>query len=158
MIVLGIDPGLKQSGWGVLENTQNSRLIYKASGLITTRTSASIPERLAHIFKEVTAILEMYQPHEVAVEEVFVNKNPETSLKLALARGVILCAPSVFGRPVFAYAPNHIKKAVVGHGHAEKQQLAWVLQKILALPEAPVKDASDALAVALCHAHSRIRS
>ena len=153
-LVLGIDPGLRSTGWGVVR-VQGNALQHVASGLITTpSTEPSLARRLHILFEGLSAMLQSQSPHEAAVEEVFVNKNSGSSLKLGLARGVCLLAPATFGLDVKEYTANHVKRAVVGYGHADKTQVALMVQRLLALPVAPVKDSADALAVAICHAHT----
>ena len=153
-LVLGIDPGLRSTGWGVIR-VQGNALQHVASGLITTpSTEPSLARRLHILFEGLSAMLQSQSPHEAAVEEVFVNKNSGSSLKVGLDRGVCLLAPATYGRDVKAYTANHVKRAVVGYGHADKTQVALMVQRLLALPVAPVKDSADALAVAICHAHT----
>lgn len=152
-LILGIDPGLSSTGWGVIEQSPN-KLFYVASGLIQTSAKHSLAQRLAQLFEGLTQVLQDYCPHHVAIEEVFVNKNPESSLKLAMARGVILCAPARLNLSLTSYTANHVKKALVGFGHAEKKQVAWAVQQILKLSLLPQKDAADALGVAICHANT----
>ncbi len=154
MIVLGLDPGLRSTGWGTILIEEN-HLSYQDSGLIQTSDKLPFPERLAHLFQELTKIIHQQNPEEVAVEETFVNKNPESSLKLASARGVVLCAPAVLGLLVVTYAPNYIKKNLLGYGHADKNQVAWAVQEILKLKNPPKKDAADALGLAICHSYAK---
>ncbi len=154
-VILGLDPGLRTTGWGVVVLSRQRGVYCQASGLIRTPDKDPLPKRLAFLFEAITAVIHEQKPQEAAVEEVFVNKNPETSLKLALARGVVLCAPAVCKLSVAAYTANHIKKSVVGYGHAEKSQIIWIMQRLLNLRTPPEKDAADALAVAVCHLHTR---
>ncbi|EFX83897.1 hypothetical protein DAPPUDRAFT_239450 [Daphnia pulex] len=154
MIVLGLDPGLRTTGWGSVF-LKDKEVIYQPSGLIKTPEKCPTPERLAYLFQALTTIIREYCPEEVSVEEVFVNKNPKSSLKLALARGVVLCAPAVIGLPVFSYAPNYMKKALSGYGHADKNQIGWAVQQILKLKTPPQKDAADALGLAICHSYAK---
>ena len=151
--ILGLDPGLRTTGWGLIHLTSGT-CQYGACGLIKTSSQKPLACRLSDLFQQLTDLLVRYTPDFVAIEEVFVNKNPESSLKLAMARGVVLCAPACREIPVTSYTANHVKKALVGHGHAEKNQVAWVVQQILRLKETPESDAADALAVAICHANS----
>lgn len=153
--ILGLDPGLRNTGWGIISINGNN-VGYIAHGTITTNSNDNIAKRLNHIHKEILGILSIYQPQEAAVEEIFVNKNPASALKLGMARGVVLFTPASFGAEVFEYSANKVKKSVVGVGHAEKSQVAAMINIIL--PQAPkniTADAADALAVAICHSNHR---
>jgi crossover junction endodeoxyribonuclease RuvC len=152
MRLIGLDPGLRHTGWGVVEAAGN-RLRHVADGVVHAREGRPLAERLVELFRQLNAVLERYAPDEAAVEESFVNKNPASTLKLGVARGVVLLAPAARGLPVFEYSANLIKKSVVGVGHADKQQIEMMVKRLLpgAALEAP--DAADALAVAICHAH-----
>lgn len=152
MIILGIDPGLHITGWGVIDYT-SLRLRYVAHGTITTDSSEEIAHRLNKIYKDLSDIIEEYSPEQVAIEEVFVNNNPISSLKLGMARGAAICCVGVLGLPVSEYTPNKVKKAVVGVGHATKDQISVMVQKLLNCANVRA-DAADALAIAICHAHS----
>jgi crossover junction endodeoxyribonuclease RuvC len=149
--ILGLDPGLRNTGWGIIEVTDN---IFKpiACGVIHTNEKDALATRLAHIHKELTLLIQQFEPNVAAVEETFVNKNPTSTLKLGMARGVVLSAPAILGLDVFEYGANKVKKTVVGAGHAAKEQTLLMVKHILpGLPDIPL-DASDALAVAICHA------
>ncbi len=151
--ILGLDPGLNSTGWGIVDK-EGFRIRYIACGVIKTSVSQDLSVRLSKIFQELTQIMDQFQPDTTVVEETFVNKNPASALKLGMARGVILMAPSYKGLPVFSYTANQVKKSIVGAGHADKEQVAAMIRVLL--PTAPIKllpDASDALAVALCHGH-----
>jgi crossover junction endodeoxyribonuclease RuvC len=150
--VLGLDPGLRHTGWGVID-VRGNRLTHVADGVIAPRNRAPTAERLVEIFRGVGLVIERFAPDQVAVEETFVNKNATTTLKLGLARGVVLLAPAERGLAVAEYAANLIKKSVVGAGHAEKPQVQMMVRHLLpgCLTQSP--DAADALAVAICHAH-----
>ena len=151
--ILGIDPGLRITGWGVIDYDV-TRLKYVAHGTIVTISENDISTRLSEIFKKLSDVIEEFSPHEVSIEQVFVNTNPVSSLKLGMARGAAICAASVMGLKVREYTPNEIKKTVVGVGHASKDQVSIMIQKLLNC--GPVKlDAADALAIAICHAHHR---
>ena len=152
--LIGLDPGLRRSGWGVIEVEGNS-LIHIASGAVTSDSKASLAERLSQLFDALTGVISLHQPDEAAVEETFVNKNPASTLKLGQARGAVMLAPAQLGIPVAEYAANLIKKSLVGNGHADKNQVQAMINILLpgAKPETP--DAADALAVAICHAHHR---
>jgi len=150
--VLGLDPGLRHTGWGVIDVTGN-RLTHIADGAVHVATDLSLAMRLVSLFRQITTVIERFQPDEAAVEETFVNRNPASTLKLGVARGVVLLAPAERGLPVAEYSANLIKKAVVGAGHAEKAQVQMMVRRILPGCDIKVPDAADALAVAICHAH-----
>lgn len=154
MILLGLDPGLRRTGWGVIAADGN-RLRHLANGTIGTDPAAPIAERLAVLHEAVMAAIEAHRPEEAAIEETFVNRNPASALKLGLARGVVLLAPARAGLPVAEYAANRVKKALVGAGHAQKQQIAAMVGVLLPDAKPEGADAADALAVAICHAHYR---
>jgi crossover junction endodeoxyribonuclease RuvC len=151
--ILGIDPGLNRTGWGVVESEGN-RLRHVAHGVVTSNPADPLSDRLTAIYSELAKIIVTWRPEEAAVEEVFVNKNPGSTLKLGMARGVALLAPAMAGLRVGEYAANLVKKSVVGAGHADKAQIAMMVG--ILLPGVYAKaDAADALAVAICHAHHR---
>jgi crossover junction endodeoxyribonuclease RuvC len=152
MRLLGLDPGLRHTGWGVVDVAGN-RLSHVADGVVHSRDGRPLPERLVDLFRQLNSVLDRYQPDEAAVEETFVNKNPASTLKLGVARGVVLLAPAERGIPVFEYSANLIKKSVVGAGHADKQQVAMMVRRLLPGATLDSPDAADALAVAICHAH-----
>jgi crossover junction endodeoxyribonuclease RuvC len=154
MRILGLDPGLRVTGWGVVDAIGN-RLRHVADGIVTSDDGADLAVRLAQLHDGVMAVIERYDPAEAAVEETFVNKNPISTLKLGQARGVVLLAPARCGLAVAEYTPNAIKKAVVGRGHAEKAQVALMVRTLLPGAAPARADAADALAVAICHAHLR---
>ena len=134
--------------------TAGNRLRHVGHGVVDTDAGASVPERLCALHDGLTQMIARYAPDEAAVEESFVNRNPDSTLKLGLARGVALLAPALAGLPVHEYAANRIKKALVGAGHADKEQVALMVRHLLpGVGEAPA-DATDALAVAICHAHA----
>ena len=152
--LLGIDPGLRFTGWGLLW-AEGNRLRHLADGVIATDGEASVPERLRVLHDALTALLAEHRPDEAAVEETYVNRNGTATLKLGYARGVALLAPALAGIPVAEYGAKAVKRAVVGTGGAEKQQVADMVRRLL--PGALIRraDAADALAVAICHAHHR---
>lgn len=152
--LLGIDPGLRFTGWGLIEADGN-RLRHLADGVIATDGEAPVPERLKALHDALTALLAVHRPHEAAIEETYVNRNGAATLKLGYARGVALLAPALAGVPVTEYAAKTVKMAVVGTGGAEKAQVQMMVRRLL--PGATVRraDAADALAVAICHAHHR---
>jgi crossover junction endodeoxyribonuclease RuvC len=151
--ILGVDPGLNRTGWGVIESEGN-RLRHVADGRIATDPALPLYVRLSTIYGELAKLIVTWKPDEAAVEEVFVNRNPGSTLKLGMARGVALLAPSMAGMPVAEYAANLVKKSVVGAGHADKNQIAMMVRVLLPGAVATA-DAADALAVAICHAHHR---
>jgi crossover junction endodeoxyribonuclease RuvC len=154
LTILGIDPGLRTTGWGVIA-VEGNRLSHVADGIIDVPAKGSLAQRLAQLFAGVEAVIERYAPDEAAVEEIFVNRNPVSTLKLGQARGVTLLAPARAGLDVYEYSTNLVKKSVVGAGHADKIQVMMMIRTLL--PGASLKkaDAADALAVAVCHAHHR---
>jgi len=152
MRLLGLDPGLRRTGWGVIDASGN-RLSYVAAGVIAVPAGPSLAARLSALFRALAAVLERYAPDEAAVEETFVNKNAASTLKLGLARGVVLLAPAERGIAVHEYSANLIKKSVVGVGHAEKTQVQMMVRRLLPGCLVAGSDAADALAVAICHAH-----
>jgi crossover junction endodeoxyribonuclease RuvC len=153
MRLIGLDPGLRNTGWGVIES-EGSSLRFIACGVVHSDEALSLAERLCQLFDGISAIIREWQPLEAAVEETFVNKNPNSTLKLGQARGAVLMAPAKLGLVVMEYGANHIKKSVVGVGHAEKQQVELMVSRLLPGTTATA-DAADALAVAICHAHHR---
>jgi len=152
MRLIGIDPGLRRTGWGVLE-VNGSRLDHVAHGTIVSDSGLPLAKRLCQLYLGLDEVLGQWQPIEAAVEETFVNKNPASTLKLGQARGVLLLAPAIADIPVFEYTPNLIKKSIVGTGHAHKEQVAMMVGTLLPTADAVKDDAADALAVAICHAH-----
>lgn len=154
MRLIGIDPGLQRTGWGMLA-MEGSRLSHLGHGVIVSDPKLPLAERLRQLYQGLTDLLVQWQPVEAAVEETFVNKNPTSTLKLGQARGVLLLAPAMASIPVAEYSPNLIKKSVVGTGHAQKAQVAMMVTTLLPTAGAVIGDAADALAVAICHAHLR---
>ena len=150
--ILGIDPGLRNVGWGVIV-VEGSRLAYVGCGSLKTSADLSLAERLAQIHQGLAALIEAERPDEAAVEETFVNRDPQSALKLGQARGVALAAPALLGLPVAEYAANVVKKTIVGVGHAEKEQIAMMVKMLLPACQIGSPDAADALAVAITHAH-----
>lgn len=153
--LLGLDPGLRKTGWGVIISAGH-RLTYVAHGVIESDEKADLATRLQQLHEGLTQMIVQYQPDEAAVEETFVNKNPGSTLKLGMARGVVMLAPAIHQIPVFEYAANRVKKAVVGAGHADKGQIETMIRHLLPTAGLVTKDAADALAVAICHAHHRL--
>lgn len=152
--LLGIDPGLRFTGWGLVD-VEGNRLRHVADGVIATDAAVPVPDRLKTLHDALMALLEQYRPAEAAVEETYVNRNGSATLKLGYARGVALLAPALAGVPVTEYAAKTVKLSVVGTGGAEKDQVAMMVRRLL--PGATIRraDAADALAVAICHAHHR---
>jgi crossover junction endodeoxyribonuclease RuvC len=154
MRLIGIDPGLRRTGWGVLD-VQGNRLSHVANGSVGGDAALPLAQRLVQLFEGLDEILLRFQPNEAAVEETFVNVNPASTLKLGQARGIALLVPAKFGLPVAEYTPNLVKKSVVGSGHASKEQIQMMVRTLLPGCEFSSGDAADALAVAICHAHHR---
>ena len=152
MIILGLDPGLGCTGWAVIA-AEGNRLSHVANGQIRTDPKAELPARLADLHGRLLAVLAEHRPASAAVEEVFVNDNPQSTLKLGQARGVVLLATASLGMPVGEYAARLVKKAVVGTGGAEKAQVHAMVQRLLPGVKIAGPDAADALAVAITHAH-----
>jgi crossover junction endodeoxyribonuclease RuvC len=154
MRVLGLDPGLRRTGWGVIDVT-GSRLSYVADGVVCSDQARPLPERLVQLHEAIGRVIDAFAPDEAAVEETFVNKNPESTLKLGQARGVVMLAPARAGLVVGEYAAARVKQAVVGTGRAAKDQVGMIVRTLLPGCLAQSPDAADALAVAICHAHHR---
>jgi crossover junction endodeoxyribonuclease RuvC len=152
MRLIGLDPGLRSTGWGVIDVSGN-HLTHVADGAVAPDPSLSLAWRLRALHDGLSEILSQYKPVEAAVEETFVNKNASSTLKLGEARGVVLLAPALAGLPVAEYSANRIKKSVVGVGHANKDQVQMMVGRILPGCTISGADAADALAVAICHAH-----
>ena len=152
--ILGIDPGLRQTGWGII-SVAGSRLSFVACGTIKPDVDLELASRLHELHAGLIAIIAQWQPDEVAVEETFVNADARAALKLGQARGALMAAAASGGLRVAEYAPNQIKKTVVGAGHAEKAQIRQMLKILLPKAEPKTADAADALAVAICHAQHR---
>ena len=153
MIILGIDPGSRKTGYGLISK-QGNRLVHIDNGAIFTQSAKDFPQRLEKIFTGLSAVIAQYQPEVVAVENVFLAKNAMSALKLGQARGAAIVAAVNVGLPVHEYTAMQVKQAVVGTGRAEKAQVQQMIKALLNLPEVAQEDASDALAVAICHAHS----
>jgi crossover junction endodeoxyribonuclease RuvC len=152
MVILGLDPGLGTTGWGLIR-AQGNRLSHIANGQLKTKPSEPLPERLASLAEQIEAVIARHRPGSAAVEEVFVNKNPQSTLKLGQARGVVLMIAARSGIAVGEYAARLVKKAVVGTGAAEKAQVHAMVSRLLPGAEIAGPDAADALAVAITHAH-----
>jgi crossover junction endodeoxyribonuclease RuvC len=152
--ILGIDPGLRRTGWGMVEIAGN-RLGFLACGSVTTRTDETLAVRLLAIHDGLTRILDEFRPDEAAVETTFVNKDAKSTLKLGQARGIAMVVPAKAGVPVSEYAPNLVKKSIVGAGHGDKAQIRLMIGVLLPKADPSSEDAADALAIAVTHAHHR---
>jgi crossover junction endodeoxyribonuclease RuvC len=152
--IIGIDPGLRNTGWGVISQ-EGSKLTYIADGALHSDGDLSLAERLLQLHAQLMDVFREFDPDEAAVEETFVNTDARATLKLGQARGVLMLAPAMLKLPVAEYAPNTVKKAVVGAGHAEKDQVKHMVRLLLPKARMRTADSTDALAVAICHAHYR---
>ena len=152
--ILGIDPGLRRTGWGVVA-IDGDRLSFLACGSLATDGSAALANRLLAIHDGLRRVVEQHAPDEAAVEATFVNKDASATLKLGQARGVAMLVPAIAGVPVSEYAPNLVKKTIVGAGHSEKMQVRMMIGVLLPRADPQTDDAADALAIAVCHAHHR---
>jgi len=152
--IIGIDPGLRRTGWGIVES-QGNALRFVAAGTVKSDDKAELAVRLRQLFEGLSSILSEQQPQEAAVEATFVNKDASATLKLGQARGIAMLAPAVVGLRVAEYAPNAVKKAVIGVGHGEKAQIHMMVKVLLPKASFDTSDAADALAIAICHAHHR---
>ena len=153
--IIGIDPGLRRTGWGVIES-DGVRLRYVASGTVESDARGELSDRLSQIYQGLSGILADHLPEEAAVEQTFVNRDAGATLKLGQARGVAMLAPAMSGLNVAEYAPNKVKKTVVGSGHAKKEQIRAMIKQLLPLAQPNSEDAADALAIAITHAHHRL--
>ena len=152
MKILGLDPGLRHTGWGVVI-AEGTRLRYVADGAIHSDATRPLSDRLVQLHDQLRDIIDRFRPDQAAVEETFVNKNPASTLKLGMARGVVLVVPALAGLTVAEYSTNLVKKSVVGVGHADKTQVQMMVRRLLPGCAIETADAADALAVAICHAH-----
>ncbi|GBQ90400.1 Holliday junction resolvase [Acetobacter nitrogenifigens DSM 23921 = NBRC 105050] len=152
--LIGIDPGLRFTGWGVID-VEGNRLMHVADGVIATDGDEAVPDRLRALYDALTALIQTHKPQEAAVEETYVNRNGSSTLKLGYARGVALLAPALEGLSVSEYGAMAVKRAVVGTGAASKDQVEMMVRRLLPTAKISRADASDALAVAICHAHLR---
>lgn len=152
--ILGVDPGLRRMGWGLIAVSGNT-LSFLAAGTVKVPLEGELAQRLVALHAGLSAVVGAWTPDEAAVEQTFVNRDASATLKLGQARGIALLVPAQAGIPVAEYAPNAIKKAVVGAGHAEKAQIRAMVKVLLPKAEFDSDDAADALAIAICHAHHR---
>ena len=150
--IIGIDPGLRRTGWGIIETLGNS-LRFVASGTVTSDDKADLASRLCQLHDGLVDVIHLHKPDQAAVEQTFVNKDATATLKLGQARGIAMLVPARAGLPVAEYAPNAVKKAVIGVGHGEKQQIHLMLKVLMPKATFVGNDAADALAIAICHAH-----
>lgn len=154
MRIIGLDPSISSTGWGVIDVNGN-RLSYVADGFIATNSKAPLTQRLHTIYNELQKIIELYKPDEASIEITFLNTNPETSLKLSMARGVVFLMPALYNIPLFEYEPNKIKKALTGVGKADKTQVETMVKILLPGCQPKNNDSSDALAIAITHCNLR---
>ncbi len=152
--IIGIDPGLRRTGWGVIE-AQGTRLSFVAAGTVTSEGADELCDRLYDLHRGLIGVFDAQEPHEAAIEDVFVNKDARATLKLGQARGVAMLVPASLRLPVAEYAPNLVKKTVVGTGHAEKGQIRMMVKVLMPRATFDTDDAADALAIAITHAHHR---
>lgn len=152
--IIGIDPGLRNMGWGIVD-TLGSSLSFVAAGTVRSDAKADLASRLCQLHDGLSEILHLHMPHEAAVEETFVNKDARATLKLGQARGIAMLVPARSGLKVAEYAPNAIKKTVIGVGHGDKKQIQMMVNMLLPKAHYDSDDAADALAIAICHAHQR---
>lgn len=152
--ILGLDPGLQHTGWGLVEH-DGFRLRFCAEGVVSTKASEDLPDRLLVLHRGLAVVIAEMQPDEAAVENTYVARNPESALKLGQARGVVLLAPALAGLPTREYGAMEVKRAVVGNGHADKAQVQAMVRQLLPGVTFRRADAADALAIAICHAHHR---
>jgi crossover junction endodeoxyribonuclease RuvC len=151
-LILGIDPGLRHTGWGII-SYKGSLLKLVASGVIDTNSKEKLSHRLLFLSEALKAMLDKYQPVHAAMEEIFLNKNPATTIKLSHARGAIMASIAAVGVEIEEYAPKTVKKTIVGVGNADKEQVLFMIKRMLPGKEITSYDEADALAVAICHAH-----
>lgn len=154
MRILGLDPSLTSTGWGIIE-AEDNRIKYIDDGFIPTDPQLSITTRLDIIYRELCRVIEKYQPQEAAIEQIFLNTNPQSTIKLGMARGVVILAPATYAIPLEEYEPNKVKKALVGVGKAQKNQVETMVKILLPGCKPKNNDSSDALAIAITHAHLR---
>jgi crossover junction endodeoxyribonuclease RuvC len=152
--ILGLDPGLRRTGWGIIV-VEGSRLTHVAHGVIAPNEKVAFSDRLLHLFEAVSEVIMTHAPQEAAIEETFMTANGQSTLKLGHARAAAMIAPARAGLIVAEYAAKVVKKAVVGTGGADKDQVAFMIARLLPTAGSPTADAADALAVAICHAHAR---
>ncbi|MDI6028638.1 crossover junction endodeoxyribonuclease RuvC [Corticibacterium sp. UT-5YL-CI-8] len=152
--IIGIDPGLRRTGWGVVESLGNS-LRFVAAGTVRSDEKMSLATRLCQLHDGLSEVIHSLKPHEAAVEATFVNRDAAATLKLGQARGIAMLVPALAGLTVAEYAPNAVKKAVIGVGHGDKKQIVMMVKVLMPKASFDTEDAADALAIAICHAHHR---
>ena len=152
--LIGVDPGLRRTGCGVI-GPLGYPLVFIACGTVASDERADLASRLCQLHEGISAVIHAHRPHEAAVEATFVNKDPVSTLKLGQARGIAMLVPAQAGLPVAEYAPNAVKKSVIGVGHADKVQIQMMVKVLLPKADFKGADAADALAIAICHAHNR---
>lgn len=152
-LILGIDPGSRKTGFGLVRQV-GTRFEYLSSGVIRLHKEPDLPARLNLIFDSVSELIQQFQPDCFAIEQVFIGRGPDSALKLGQARGSAIVAATQAQLPVFEYAARKVKQSVAGHGNADKDQIGYMVKKLLKLPGVPQEDAADALAIALCHAYN----
>ena len=152
--IIGIDPGLRRTGWGIVESIGNS-LSFVAAGTVTSDATLDLASRLRQLYDGLSEVVHSYKPDEAAVEQTFVNKDAVATLKLGQARGIAMVVPSLAGLRVAEYAPNAVKKAVIGVGHGDKKQIHMMVKVLMPRASFDTEDAADALAIAICHTHHR---
>jgi len=152
--IIGIDPGLRRTGWGMVESIGNS-LSFVAAGTVTSDATLDLASRLRQLYDGLTDVVHSYKPDEAAVEQTFVNKDAVATLKLGQARGIAMVVPALAGLKVAEYAPNAVKKAVIGVGHGDKKQIHMMVKVLMPRATFDTEDAADALAIAICHTHHR---
>ncbi|KZK98379.1 MULTISPECIES: crossover junction endodeoxyribonuclease RuvC [Pseudovibrio] len=152
--IMGVDPGLRNTGWGIID-AKGNRVSFIGSGTIQSNNKYSLAERLKQLYTGLQEVIERFDPSEAAVENTFVNKDAGATLKLGQARGIALLVPSLHNLVVSEYAPNLVKKTVVGTGHAEKEQIRMMVKVLMPKATFNSDDAADALAIAICHSHHR---
>ncbi|UXM94697.1 crossover junction endodeoxyribonuclease RuvC [Bartonella sp. HY329] len=152
--IVGIDPGLRNTGWGIIESEGN-KLSFISAGTVKSNDKSDLASRLCQLHDGLYEVLRKFVPNEAAVEHTFVNKDATATLKLGQARGIAMLVPALYGLPVSEYAPNAVKKAVIGVGHGEKQQIHMMVKVLMPRATFDSSDAADALAIAICHSHNR---
>ena len=152
--IIGIDPGLRRTGWGMVESIGNS-LSFVAAGTVTSDATLDLASRLRQLYDGLSDVVHSYKPDEAAVEQTFVNKDAVATLKLGQARGIAMVVPALAGLKVAEYAPNAVKKAVIGVGHGDKKQIHMMVKVLMPRATFDTEDAADALAIAICHTHHR---
>lgn len=152
--IVGIDPGLRNTGWGIIESDGN-KLSFIGAGTVKSNDKSDLATRLCQLHDGLYEVLREFAPSEAAVEHTFVNKDATATLKLGQARGIAMLVPALYGLPVSEYAPNAVKKAVIGVGHGEKQQIHMMVKVLMPRASFDSNDAADALAIAICHSHNR---